>query len=200
MPSSIYIFELARKQREFWIYLWAGRDNDERRVECAVFHRLCGATIPSRSHPECFSPNSFVILFQYSPYLHNCSLLCQLVIAVPAVLKQTADKIARGIQMSRRKSDIPKAIPIATVAGAEAPEWNDPLRGILVALVKDRRPLWDARFRTNKDRCMQLFREIAIILSNQDKRMNGLEYTVLLIYNVSMIHLYLKYFHKLLTL
>ncbi|VDO53434.1 unnamed protein product, partial [Heligmosomoides polygyrus] len=50
----------------------------------------------------------------------------------------------------------------------ERPVWNDTLRGILVALVKDRRPLWDARFRTTKERTIQLFREIAAILSNQD--------------------------------
>ncbi|KAK5979059.1 MADF domain-containing protein, partial [Trichostrongylus colubriformis] len=54
----------------------------------------------------------------------------------------------------------------------ERPLWNDTLRGILVALIKDRRPLWDVRMRPTKDRSIQLFRDIAAILSNQDSRMN----------------------------
>lgn len=74
--------------------------------------------------------------------------------------------------MARRKADASRGITVEEAAERERPVWNDTLRGILVALVKDRRPLWDARFRTTKERTIQLFREIAAILSNQDSRMN----------------------------
>ncbi|KAK6747110.1 hypothetical protein RB195_000376 [Necator americanus] len=79
--------------------------------------------------------------------------------------------------MSRRKSEATKALSVEEASLRERPVWNDTLRGILVALVKDRRALWDARFRTSKERTMYYFREIADILSNQDIRMN--EWSVL---------------------
>ncbi|KJH52817.1 hypothetical protein DICVIV_01024 [Dictyocaulus viviparus] len=74
--------------------------------------------------------------------------------------------------MSRRKAEAAKPITVEEASKAEKPEWNDTLRGILVALVKDRRTLWDARFRTTHEKTIQFFRDIAAILSNQDKRMN----------------------------
>ncbi|WKY03864.1 hypothetical protein Q1695_005096 [Nippostrongylus brasiliensis] len=74
--------------------------------------------------------------------------------------------------MPRRKSEPARGITVEEAATRERPEWNDTLRGILCALVKNRRPLWDVRFWTTKDRAIQLFREIAAILSNQDSRMN----------------------------
>ncbi|EYB84610.1 hypothetical protein Y032_0313g2185 [Ancylostoma ceylanicum] len=79
--------------------------------------------------------------------------------------------------MSRRRLECAKPLTVEEAALRERPEWNDTLRGILVALVKDRRALWDARFRTTKEKTMSYFREIADILSNQDARMN--EWSVL---------------------
>uniref|UniRef100_A0A7I4YJR7 MADF domain-containing protein n=1 Tax=Haemonchus contortus TaxID=6289 RepID=A0A7I4YJR7_HAECO len=74
--------------------------------------------------------------------------------------------------MHRRKANMNRGIKVEEAAAMVRPVWNDTLRGILVALVKDRKPLWDSRFRTTKERSIQLFREIAAILSNQDNRMN----------------------------
>ncbi|KAL6738884.1 hypothetical protein Aduo_012382 [Ancylostoma duodenale] len=79
--------------------------------------------------------------------------------------------------MSRRRLECAKPLSVEEASLKERPEWNDTLRGILVALVKDRRALWDARFRTTKEKTMFYFREIADILSNQDSRMN--EWSVL---------------------
>ncbi|VDM52192.1 unnamed protein product [Angiostrongylus costaricensis] len=75
--------------------------------------------------------------------------------------------------MSRRKVEPYKRTSLEIASNIERPVWNDTLRGILVALVKDRRALWDFRLRSTQERSMLFFRDIATILSNQDKRMNG---------------------------
>uniref|UniRef100_A0A158PA31 MADF domain-containing protein n=1 Tax=Angiostrongylus cantonensis TaxID=6313 RepID=A0A158PA31_ANGCA len=74
--------------------------------------------------------------------------------------------------MSRRKVEPYKRTSLEIASNIERPVWNDTLRGILVALVKDRRALWDFRLRSTQERSMLFFRDIATILSNQDKRMN----------------------------
>ncbi|VDN34176.1 unnamed protein product [Cylicostephanus goldi] len=79
--------------------------------------------------------------------------------------------------MLRCKKEQLDVLSVEEASLKERPVWNDTLRGILVALVKDRRALWDARFRTSKEKTMYYFREIASILSNQDERMN--EWSVL---------------------
>ncbi|PAV75927.1 hypothetical protein WR25_02478 [Diploscapter pachys] len=75
--------------------------------------------------------------------------------------------------MSKRKSEaVAPVTDIASLKGQELPEWNDMLRGILVALIKERRALWDSRFRTVKYRMIMLLQEVANVLANQNKNIN----------------------------
>ncbi|PAV77694.1 hypothetical protein WR25_01125 [Diploscapter pachys] len=77
------------------------------------------------------------------------------------------------LTMSKRKSEaVAPVTDIASLKGQELPEWNDMLRGILVALIKERRALWDSRFRTVKYRMIMLLQEVANVLANQNKNIN----------------------------
>ncbi|CAD6193535.1 unnamed protein product [Caenorhabditis auriculariae] len=79
-------------------------------------------------------------------------------LAIPNIVKMRTDQLLRVRSLEEVKEDIP--------------EWTDQARGIFIALVKDRRAIWDSRFKVAKERVMQLFKDVSNTLVLQDQRMN----------------------------
>ncbi|CAI4229544.1 unnamed protein product [Auanema sp. JU1783] len=81
-----------------------------------------------------------------------------------------------GIRRKEIKVEEEEANPavLENIPPTDPPEWTDPMRGILIALVEQHRELWECALKTTKNQMIDQWQEISQLLQNSDKRMTVL--------------------------